>query len=139
MLILLALPIFCGAAVAHRYLQLYGPSNVVVRRVRYAPPRLGTAAALLLLAATLLLAMHVIAQAIASGAPGWLNLVVLVLAWDAIKFACLAIGVVLRALASAVRRVLRRMRSVAQRERQRSMVDPGRSHRSAAERRVSAQ
>jgi hypothetical protein len=35
-------------------------------------------------------AVHAISLAIAAGAPGWLNLVVLLLAWDAIKFAVVA-------------------------------------------------
>lgn len=86
MLLLLFIPIFYVVACAHRYLQVYAPSNVVVARVRAAPPRLRTAGWLMLLAAILIAAMHQLAEAVAAGAPGWLNIVVLVLAWDSIKF-----------------------------------------------------
>lgn len=48
-------------------------------------PTLRTCAMLVVLAAGLLAAMKVAADAVAAGAPGWLNLFVLVLAWDAIK------------------------------------------------------
>ena len=58
--------------------------------VRSAPPRWLMAAALLGLATVLLLTMHAVANAVSAGAPGWLNLVVLVLAWDALKVATLA-------------------------------------------------
>lgn len=123
MLFLLALPIFCGVALAHRYLQLYAPSNVLIRSVRYAPPRWGTAVALLAVAVTLLLAMHAVVQAIAAGAPGWLNLVVLVLAWDAIKFAAAAAVTTLRALAAAGRRMVGRVSSSSSPSRKRGESD----------------
>ena len=41
-------------------------------------------------------AAGLVAEAVAAGAPGWLNLVVLVLAWDAIKIGWLAILVALQ-------------------------------------------
>ena len=46
------------------------------------------------LAASLIVAVRVVAEAAAAGAPGWLNGVVLILAWDAIKFALLGLQVV---------------------------------------------
>lgn len=52
----------------------------------------------------LALAMHAVATAVSGGAPGWLNLVVLVLAWDAIKFGWLAIVTALGCIAHALRR-----------------------------------
>jgi len=105
MVLLLALPVFAAVALAHRYLQLYAPSNLLIRQVRAAPPRWRAAPALVALAAVLLIAMHAVAQAIARGAPGWLNMVVLVLAWDAIKVAFVAVEL-------AVRRCLRLVKSV---------------------------
>lgn len=96
MLLLLMLPVVFVVAHVYAYLQLYAPSNVLIAHVRSAPPRLRTAVALLLLAATLLVAMHLVAEAVASGAPGWLNLVVLILAWDAIKVGALSVHVALR-------------------------------------------
>jgi hypothetical protein len=103
MIFLLALPVFAAVALAHRCLQMYAPTNRLVRRVRLAAPRLRTAVGLLAAAAVLLIAMHVVAEAIAAGAPGWLNLVVLVLAWDAIKLALLGIRTLLLWLGSLVR------------------------------------
>lgn len=96
MLLLLALPVVCGVVLFWRYLQIYAPSNLLVRQIRVAAPRLRTAVGLLALAAAILIAMRMVAKAVAAGSPGWLNLVVLVLAWDAIKISCLAFGVVLR-------------------------------------------
>ncbi|MDT9591599.1 hypothetical protein RDV89_00875 [Nocardioides zeae] len=46
---------------------------------------------------------HLAAEAVTRGAPGWLNLLVLVLAWDAIKIGLLAIAVLLRWVGLAAR------------------------------------
>jgi hypothetical protein len=94
MLLMLALPIIIAVAAMHRYLQTYAPTNVLARRVRAQAPRWRTAAVLIVLATALLLAMHALGEAVANGAPGWLNLLVLVLAWDAIKIGLLAILVI---------------------------------------------
>lgn len=91
-----------------RYLQVYAPSNVLIRSVRSARPRWQTALALVALATILLVATHAVALAVERSAPGWLNLIVLVLVWDAIKVACLAVGVVLRSLAMAGAPFIRR-------------------------------
>ncbi|WP_244929233.1 hypothetical protein [Nocardioides sp. W7] len=85
MLALLVLPVFYVVALTQRYLQMHAPSNRLCRRVRSLTPRWRTATALVALAAALLVAMHAVAEIVARGAPGWLNLVVLVLAWDSIK------------------------------------------------------
>lgn len=103
MVLLLALPVFATVALVHRYLQRYAPSNVLARRVRTTTPRLRTVPALIVLASVLLAGMHVLAEAIVAGAPSGLNLVVLVLAWDAIKVSWLAVGVVVRLVALAAR------------------------------------
>jgi hypothetical protein len=108
MLILLAIPIIAAVAAVHRYLQCCAPSNVLARRVRTATPTVRTAVALMTLAAILLALTHAVAAAVASGAPGWLNLVVLVFAWDAIKFALLAGLTAGRATFAAFIRVRRR-------------------------------
>lgn len=104
MVLLIALPVFAAVALVHRYLQRYAPSNLLVQRVRTSAPRFRTVMTLLLLAATLLVAMHLLAVIVASGAPGCLNLVVLLLAWDAIKIGWLAIAVLLRWFGAAARR-----------------------------------
>lgn len=105
MLVLFAIPVIAAVAFAHRFIQAVAPSNLLVRSVRSVAPRWRTAGALLGLATVLLMGMHVLADAISSGAPGWLNLVVLVLAWDALKVGWLAGGVILRSIAGVARHV----------------------------------
>ena len=85
MLIVFAIPIIVAVALVHRLIQAVAPSNLLVRSVRSARPRWRLAAALLGIAVVLFVTMHVVAKAVSAGAPGWLNLVVLVLAWDALK------------------------------------------------------
>lgn len=108
MIMLLALPVIAAVAVAHRYLVLYAPSNVLIRRVRATAPALRTAAAMLAVTSSLIVALSVVSDALAAGGPGWLNLVVLVLAWDAIKIGWLAIAVLLRWVGIAARRTVGR-------------------------------
>jgi hypothetical protein len=108
MLVLLALPIIVAVAAMHRYLHYYAPTNLLARCVRAHEPRLSTAAVLIVLAGLLLVAMHVLAEAVAHGAPGWLNLIVLVLAWDAIKLAALACAVLARRALLIAGRAFRR-------------------------------
>lgn len=97
MLLLFALPVIATVTVVHRYLQLYAPTNLLVRRLRAEEPRWRTAAVLVVVGASLLMATHTATSAVANGAPGWLNLLVLVLAWDAIKVGALAICTAIRA------------------------------------------
>lgn len=101
MLLLLSLPIVAAVAAGHRYLRIYAPTNVFVRRLSAKEARWRTAAALGLVGSTLLVAMHAAASAVANGAPGWLNLLVLLLAWDAIKLELAALGSAARCLRSA--------------------------------------
>ena len=108
MLVLLTLPIIVAVAAMHRYLHFYAPTNLLARRVRAHEPRWRTAAVLIVLAGLLLVAMHVLAEAVAHGARGWLNLIVLVLAWDAIKLAALACAVLARRALLIVGRAFRR-------------------------------
>lgn len=103
MLILLGLPVIVAVAAMHRYLQSHAPTNLLTRRVRAQEPRWSTAAVLWVLAAALLLVMHMLGEVIVHGGPGWLNLAVLVLAWDAIRIAVLALSVMLRAIVAAGR------------------------------------
>jgi hypothetical protein len=105
MLFLLALPVVGCVALLWRYLQIYAPSNILVRRVRSVPPHWRTVLVLVALGAAMLVAMHVVSQAIGRGAPGWLNVVVLVLAWDAIKFAILTVMTLGRAAVGSPRKM----------------------------------
>ena len=104
MIMLLALPVIAAVALAHRSLLLYAPANVLIRRVRASTPALSTAAAMLAVALGLIVALKVVSDALAAGAPGWLNLVVLVLAWAAIKLGWLALAVLCRWFRAAARR-----------------------------------
>lgn len=96
MLILLAIPAIVAVGFVHQLIQVVAPSNLLVRSVRSARPRWRMAAALFGLGTVLLMTMLFVANAVSAGAPGWLNLLVLVLAWDAIKFGWLAVSVILR-------------------------------------------
>lgn len=93
MLFLLALPVLAFAAASHRWLRAYAPTNLVITRARLAPPKLRTVVLLGTATVVLILAMRAVELLIAAGAPAWLNLVVLVLAWDAIKFGLASGGV----------------------------------------------
>lgn len=107
MLFLVALPVISAVAMLWRYLQIHAPSNALIRRVRSAPPRWHTVLILSTVAAGLFIAMHVVSQAVEGGAPGWLNLVVLMLAWDAIKVGLLTVVTALRAITVRVRMLVR--------------------------------
>ena len=98
MLLLIAIPVFVAVAAFQRYLGTYAPTNILIRRVGFSPARFRTATRLAALAVVLLLAMRGVQVCVSAGRPAWLNLVALVLAWDAIKIGCSAIGVALRSL-----------------------------------------
>src|SRR4051812_5673702 len=98
----LAIPILKVVTALHRYLALCAPSNLLVRRVRSSPPRWRDVMLLTALAVSLIVAVRVMADAAAAGAPGWLNGGVLILAWDAIKFALLGLQVVAGLAAHAI-------------------------------------
>lgn len=90
MLVLLAVPVILLVAMCHRMLQLHAPSNRLVRNARISGPTWRLVAAHALLALGCLLAMRLVTLAISSGATEILYLVVMLLAWDSIKFAALA-------------------------------------------------
>lgn len=96
MLILLALPVIGTVTAAHRYLHSYAPTNLLARGVRAHRPRLSTVVMLWALAGILLVAMKALSDAVSTGAPGWLNFVVLILAWDSIKIGWLAMATLIR-------------------------------------------
>jgi hypothetical protein len=104
MFLLLMVPVVVLVAAAHRGLQLYAPSNVLAARVRRERPHLGTAIRLGVTASGLVVGAHLLARWAATGGPGWLNLVILIAIWDAMKFTLLAIAVILRRAGVALRR-----------------------------------
>jgi len=96
MLIFLVLPIVALVAAVQRCVRRYAPSNQLIRQLRTGTTGGHTVAAFLTLAATSLVATRALAAAVAAGAPSWLNLVVFVLAFDAIKFGLQAIAALRR-------------------------------------------
>lgn len=107
MIVLLALPVIAVVALVHRYLQICAPSNLLIAHAKAARPTLWGAASLGALALLLISLARLSALSIENGAPGWLNLLVLVLLWDALKFLLVSVSVVPRALVAAVGRVRR--------------------------------
>lgn len=109
MLLLLTIPVVVAITLAHRLVQTVAPSNIVIARVRDSRPTLLRAGGMAALASVLVALAHVLATAIAGGAPGWLNLVALVLLWDAIKFMLVALLVALRSGVAVFHRAGRRI------------------------------
>ena len=103
-LLLLTLPIVFVVGHVLLFLQAYAPSNILIARVRAAPPRWGSVLLLILLAYALIWAAHRVSLAIDSGAPEWPILVVFVLAWDSVKAGLLAGHTALRLGAAPSRR-----------------------------------
>ena len=98
MLVLLAIPVIAAVAITHRYLHRLRPDEQARDACETTQPSAARESWLVLLAALLLAGGHLAATAVADGAPGWLNLLVLSLFWDAIKVAALAISEACRAL-----------------------------------------
>ena len=88
MLILLAVPVVLAVVTGHRLVVTFAPTNILIRHFRARQATWGTAAGLALVAAALVGSVHAIGEAVTRGAPGWLNIVVVILAWDAIKLMC---------------------------------------------------
>jgi hypothetical protein len=109
MLILLIIPVLAAVALAHRNLQIYAPTNVLSRKVRGSAPSFSRATGVLVVALAMLLVMHRLAKEIDDGDSPWLNPVVLLLAWDAIKLGLLGIHTSARAFASACRAAIGRL------------------------------
>jgi hypothetical protein len=108
MLLLFAIPVIGLVAFVHGLVQSFAPSNVLIGQVRGSQPTLRSAVALFVLAALLGCLAHAVCAALRTGAPGWLNLLVLVLLWDAIKFALLAAHTTLRRMFAPTSRRFRR-------------------------------
>lgn len=103
MLVLLAVPVIVATVIVHRLVQTTAPSNLLISRVRSAPPRWRAGVGLVTLAFGCLVVMHILTAAMAGGAPAWLNLPILILAWDAIRFMLLGVSRIVR---SGLRSVL---------------------------------
>ena len=91
MLVLLAVPVILFVSLCHHVLQRHAPSNRLLRRARVSDPTWRLAIAHALLALGCVFALHLVALAMASGATEALYLLVMLLAWDCIKFAASAV------------------------------------------------
>ena len=109
MLVLFAVPVIVVTAVVHRLVQTTAPSNLLIARIRRARPHWRAGAGLVILGLVCLVAIHILTAAIAGGAPAWLNLPILILAWDAIRFMLLGVSTLVR---SGLRSVLPVRRAV---------------------------
>ena len=100
MFVLAAVPVTLAVAFIHIAVQRHAPSNKLVRRAWRSEPsgRVGLAQALLALGFSF--AVHLVLIAIVSGASQALFLVVMLLAWNSVKFAVSASLLLLRLLAT---------------------------------------
>lgn len=99
---------FRFAGSIHRYLYAYAPSNVLIRHLRSPAGRKWAAPISAAVTAGYLAVGVGLTAVIDSGGPGWLNLVVLTCAWNAIKFMWLTALSIPSILARALRHVARR-------------------------------
>ncbi len=83
---LLVVLFMCLVAAAHRYLQGFAPSDLIVSRVRRGRPSTRVAGSLLALATAFALGAIIAADLASDGGPGWLHLLVLLWTWNAMKF-----------------------------------------------------
>jgi hypothetical protein len=74
------------AGTIHGYLYAYAPSNILARYLRSPGRRKWAFAVSTTLSAGYLASSAGLTAIIEAGGPGWLNLLVLTCAWDAIKF-----------------------------------------------------
>lgn len=89
----------------HRYLHAYAPSNVLVRHLRSPAGRQWALPLSAALAAGYLVATAELTAIVEAGGPGWLNLVVLTCAWNAIKFGAVGVASLWACLAWRLRRL----------------------------------
>ena len=99
MLLLLAILVTAVVTPIHRLLLACAPSNILISHVRASRPALRASAAMLTASVLLVGIAHAVSVAIQNGAPRWLNLLVLILLWDTIKFALVAVQSTVRRLA----------------------------------------
>ena len=100
MLVLLAVPVILAVAFIHIAVQRHAPSNKLVRRAWSSEPSGRVVMAQALLALGFSFAVHLVLIVIDSGANRALFLVVMLLAWNSVKFAVSASFLLLRLLAN---------------------------------------
>lgn len=104
MLLLIFILAIAIAGSVHAILQAWAPSNILIRRVKSAPPRWSTVGGLVGLAYALILMIRGLELAIAAGAPTMLYVLVGICAWDCMKVALLALREALRTTVVMLRR-----------------------------------
>ena len=83
------------AAAAHRYIDAYAPTNILIRALRDpGGQRLAFQVSVVLAVAYGLLGAW-LTSIVDSGGPGWLNPLALLCAWNTIKFAWVAVAALL--------------------------------------------
>lgn len=93
------------AGTIHSYLDAYAPTNLIVRHLRTSPQK-GIAVFVSLAPTSAYgFAGAGLTSAVQSGGPGWLNVIVLLLAWNTVKFACLALTSTLSWILAGLRRI----------------------------------
>lgn len=103
----LALSVRLAGAI-HAYLHAYAPTNVLIRNLRSAGGRKWALPVSLAFTIGYLAATAGLMAALNASAPGWLNILGLVAAWNTVKFACLATLEILLALRRGTVLLLRR-------------------------------
>jgi hypothetical protein len=86
MFLLLMVPVVVVVAAVHGVLQRSAPSNVLIARARESESTVRACIGLVTIGLALVIVAHGLSLATQRGGPGWLNLLVLVLLWDGIKF-----------------------------------------------------
>jgi hypothetical protein len=85
------------AAAAHAYLDVYAPTNILIRTLRDPGGRRFALPVAAVLTVTYGLLGAWLTSIIDSGGPGWLNPLALLYAWNTIKFGWLALEQLVRA------------------------------------------
>lgn len=73
------------------YLRIYMPSNILLDRLRTRRRLKWSVPVALVLVLMYLFAASFVMQVLASGGPGWLNVLVMIWTWNALKFASMAV------------------------------------------------
>lgn len=96
----------------HWYLYAYAPSNILIRHLRSSGGRSWAFPISAALAAGYLTATVELTAIIDAGGPGWLNLIALTCAWNAIKYTIVGLEGAGRALVSSLSGRRQQSRSV---------------------------
>jgi hypothetical protein len=89
-----------------RHLRTYMPSNILLERLRTGRGLMWSPLVGFVLAAGYLVVASFTTEQLAAGGPGWLNLLVLICIWDAMKFAAMGMvgpALILKAMAFRAR------------------------------------